>query len=463
QTQPTLHVGLPRQMTGAGAAAVVELIHRMGQLQGAAVPSRPSTAADVVLRATPSEPTRHPLFEVEDVVAVIGLRDGTPTITSRAPEFLAGAVRALFDPVRMATCEAFPCPIAAADLPEDPADAQPPNFAWRLGAGGWQRGWQANGPGRHQLQFTWQRPSEWVLTDRPTLDMVLTTTDRSLLDPAMSSVSVSVNDRALGTWPITGESADAQRLRVRIPKDIWNDDAWTFRVDVRLEHTSDRVCAARDDGRIWALFGAQSALVVPHRGALDGIAAWARDARIRRPTIAVQNDVAWDHVWELAEVLRPIFTASTEATWSGLVSETDQAAVQLAASEGPHGTLLRDDQTVTVRSAGDGAVRAPTFHRLTGLRATFAGGRWLGSAAVGDAEAPDEVASSAAPKEAAVSEPTPAASPPLPPAESKRPHRWWVDLLSLLAGGGALILGALWIWRGWRRRDAGDEMGASEA
>lgn len=413
----------------------------------------------------------------------VNVVDGLVTVEVGEPVDLAAVVSVALSAKARFVCETVPCVLGAGDV----ARAQPSpeiergaSEVFRLGLGGYPDGWVADGAGVHRLRFTWRRPADWQLESRAVLSLDVTRTRPALLDQHLSHIKARFNGQPMATWPVGEDGQSELKLIARLPKTAAKAREWTFDLEVGLQHASALPCAARDDDALWLRVAPTSTLSVEHTASgLAGIAAFGRRAQATGLSrLLLGGDVSWSGIARASQALVGLARLRTGDIWGTdggaesktvvTISEVADAGLELAAGS---------DSVLDVR-VGQAPlspnVPEPDFLGLAAAEAAFVHGRWLSGEAPRAPQGRARVGANGVTPDPDLSlAPAPngdlevaAAKPELPAAgaatmrSTEDREAIFRDVMWLVGGGLFLIFGMRWIYAGWRKQGADDELPA---
>jgi len=178
----------------------------------------------------------------------------------------------------------------------------------RLAQHGFPHGYTARGPGWHGLRWTFQRPAHWEVLADPEVRLHITASNGHELDRLASGVTLRLGDRPLLSVSPADLTTQPSVLRVPIPPELWQQDSWSFTVEVVLRSTQTDRCLAADDPTLWLTLSAESGVSVRKRdrsqdGTLAGLL--RRDATAPAHVL-FHPSLRWSSAASLAAILRPL-------------------------------------------------------------------------------------------------------------------------------------------------------------
>lgn len=127
---------------------------------------------------------------------------------------------------------------------------------------------EVDGSGDHTLDFTFERPPEWVLTDGGNLDLVVATSTG--IRDETSWIAASVNGHDLGTISVMDGQKEGGHYRFALPTDLLNSDLndqpvrrLALQVRIFLDLPAG-ACVNRSSEREWAAVAPTSVWNLPH-------------------------------------------------------------------------------------------------------------------------------------------------------------------------------------------------------
>lgn len=247
-------------------------------------------------------------------------RQGTQLVaTARTPDDLETMFLQLQAPDSLAQCTERICllarhnkarvPAKKADRPDSP---RPADAVVTLAQQGLPHGFTARGGGWHQLRLIWERPDSLMLSGEPELRLDVQTAALASLDRNASSLTVKLGDRPLASFSPALLQRESMPLRVRIPKEQWEQKSWAFEVEINLRAVQMERCQSSDDSTLWLTIGATSGIYAQyqerhHPGTLAAIA----DLAQRHPVqIVYSRTLNWPAVATMSAVLAKLSSRS---------------------------------------------------------------------------------------------------------------------------------------------------------
>lgn len=295
--------------------------------------------------------------------AVLGLvRAGRASlqIAARSAAEVTSTLHALRNPTIRARCQEAVCLIPRPELhlpsiPQDAAlsgaqNALPAGLVASLSAAGYPRGFTAHGEGSHLLRLVWQRPIGWSIETSPELDLEIQLSTSPDLDRAASSLTVRMGDRPLLSWSPAQALDGPMRVKARIPRELWTQEAWSFELDISLRTIDAARCRA-DSGTLWLSLSSDSGLVVPRRESrsADSLARFQELARAHQPVLVMPPELTWSALEALAVVVTRL-AAERPWTWVSSLAECGELCIV------PHLGEAAEDAELQLISVG-GALR----------------------------------------------------------------------------------------------------------
>ncbi len=279
--------------------------------------------------------------------AAVAMQGDTLTIVSRSPADLAGAVRQLGQRRVRSICPLeSPCLLGRqAEVSRPPPDVEPDESrVLDLEALGHPRGWLAKGSGVHKLRFVYAPKKWWQIDRSPELDLSIRLPEASVLSSKLTTLTVLLNERPLGTWHL-GRGTPRTNLKARVPEAFWGDEAWSFEVVVRLSPKEELPCDALNERAIWAVVEAKSSLTIERRESLHGgIASFFEGAKRQRPSLIWIPFSGWQEVLAIASLLHPFSLETPDQSWRWAVApapEEQRSIAIVGASEVHRGELRK--------------------------------------------------------------------------------------------------------------------------
>lgn len=265
--------------------------------------------------------------------AAAAMQGDTLTIVSRSPADLAGAVRQLGQRRVRSICPVeSPCLLGRQTAVSRPAPELEPNGSrvLDLEALGHPRGWLAKGSGVHKLRFVYAPKNWWRIDRSPELDLSVRLPKASVLSSKLTTLTVLLNERPLGTWHL-GRGTPRTNLKARVPEAFWRDDTWSFEVVVRLFPEEELPCDTLDERAIWAVVEAKSSLTVERRESLQGgIASFFEEAKKQRPSLIWPPFSGWREVLAIASLLHPFSLETPTQSWRWAIAPAPEEQRSIA-------------------------------------------------------------------------------------------------------------------------------------
>jgi hypothetical protein len=176
---------------------------------------------------------------------------------------LSCGARALRSSKLWALCTQSPCFIPRNFRADEPADLPAESVVWKVADSTTPEGLTFYGEGESQIVYTWTRPPGWTVRATPTLTLGFAHSSLALLDGPLSTLSVTLNGKPLGTWPLEGKNSNLQHIVANIPREEWSRDSWRLVIRTSLRRLPALACRGVPERDTWIRIDSSSNLDVP--------------------------------------------------------------------------------------------------------------------------------------------------------------------------------------------------------
>ena len=281
--------------------------------------------------------------------AVVSASGQTMTVLARTDKDLKGAVEQLFqDRIRNLCPTRKPCFLGETILSEAQIQNQEKeNEAQVLSLTdiGYKHGWETKGAGTHILRFVWNKPAWWKISKFPELHLHVRVPKREIFNPKTTSLTIRLNERPLASWNLENYHQEQAFLKVKIPKEFWKENTWSFEVLVHLRPTEKIPCESLDENALWLVVESGSQLLVERDEAIyEGIASFFKMAETKRPLLVWSENLEWNQIIQFSHLLYPFYKQTPFDKWQWvdiLGKGNDQYIVPLKPGITPKAPLTR--------------------------------------------------------------------------------------------------------------------------
>ena len=167
----------------------------------------------------------------------------------------------------------------------------------------------------------WDRPDSVLLSGEPELRLFVQSAALATLDQNASTLSVKMGDRPRAFSPGLLRS-DRMPLRIKIPKELWDQSPWNFSIDTNLRTVPQKHCQSSDESTLWLTLGTKRSLCGHSKRIYPGtLTAVAELSKTEPVQIVFSKTLTWPAVAALAAVL-----ASSTIMRPGRLSNPKQSA-----------------------------------------------------------------------------------------------------------------------------------------
>lgn len=290
-----------------------------------------SSKSTLVLRTASSGPDTAIPWEPA-LLGSLERRGSQLVATARNGDDLAALFLLLQHSDSLSTCTERLCMFARHGLsqpkeaakPSSSRTESPPGAVVTLADQGLPQGFGAKGGGWHQLRIHWDRPDSVLLSGEPELRLFVQSAALAALDQNASTLSVKMGDRPLASFSPGLLQSDRMPLRIKIPKELWDQSPWNFSIDTNLRTVPQKHCQSSDESTLWLTLGAQSGVYADiqkriYPGTLTAVAELSKTEPVQ---IVFSKTLTWPAVAALAAVLGKL---DDHAPWQIVESQTECA------------------------------------------------------------------------------------------------------------------------------------------
>ena len=239
----------------------------------------------------------------------VTLEGPSVVVVGASASALLRAVVVLRDKPTRSLCLGTTCwlgPFLPQNAVEQPAASTP--LVWSLREQDKSGMWTARGEGDHTLRFTWRRPAGTTVKGWPELHLpVVTSSFDAAAEP--SRATLSVNGLPLNSWTF-GRGPAPERIGVRIPKELWDSEAWEFELHVQLHISDTTRCQVDDSGAPWITLGGGGLYVPRREEPVASVASFAQAIAGSPMRLHVGPELGWPELARVADALAPLRDAA---------------------------------------------------------------------------------------------------------------------------------------------------------
>jgi Bacterial cellulose synthase subunit len=246
----------------------------------------------------------------ETLCAALTIEGTRATLSAPSEAGLRCGARALRSDLVWAACKKSPCYLPKAWSENSAQSLQQEarsNEVWSLASLVGGKGYSIFGEGTGELAWTWVRPPSFTVQHTPTISFDVRHGPMALID-SLSSLSLTLNEKPLATWVVSGDDGASQTLRANIPREEWAKDAWSFTLRTGLRRPETLRCRGVDARNTWISIDSGNLLVPREERSSAALSSFFRGLSGDAPTLVIAPELTWTEVHAVAA----LFASSTK-------------------------------------------------------------------------------------------------------------------------------------------------------